>query len=160
MLPPWSRKTGPSAARVSVLRADDPPVIRTGLNESIGRRALVSVQSSISLGEHSEPEPDIAVLRARDGYYAALPGAPDVLLLIEVADSTLTHDLLTKARLHARHGVGHYWVVDLDGRRLHQHRLPVGDTYSEVTARLEPGVWVVPGLDGVSVELGSLFQPP
>ena len=133
------------------------------LSAAIGKRALVSPQSSIRLGDYSEPEPepepDIAIVKPRDDYYEAvgLPIASDVLLLIEVSDATLNHDLRTKARLYARHGVSHYWVVDLEGGRLHQHRLPVGEAYSEVVASLEPGITAVPGLDGVSVDLSALF---
>ena len=52
----------------------------------LGKRAIVSVQNPVLLGEFSEPEPDLALLRWRDDFYGeALPRAEDVLLLVEVA---------------------------------------------------------------------------
>ena len=84
------------------------------LVEATGSRAVVSIQQSLRLDRFTEPEPDIAVLKPRDDFYAeALPTGADALLVIEVADSTIAFDLRTKARLYATHGVLTYWVVDL-----------------------------------------------
>jgi len=67
----------------------------------------VSVQSPIQMGDRSEPEPDLALLRARpDGYRTPpLPSAADVLLIIEVSDTSLRYDREVKLALYARHGV-------------------------------------------------------
>ena len=63
------------------------------------------MQNPIVLGEHSEPEPDLALLRRRDDFCTtATARAEDVLLVIEVADSTLAYDRDVKLPLYARHG--------------------------------------------------------
>ncbi|MBA2447382.1 MAG: Uma2 family endonuclease, partial [Chloroflexi bacterium] len=76
------------------------------LFRGVGDAAIVRVQSSIVLGERSEPEPDVALLRPRDDFYADADETPeDVLLVVEVADSSEVYDRRTKAPLYARHGI-------------------------------------------------------
>jgi len=79
----------------------------------------------------NEPEPDVVVLNQsfRGMGSNARPG--DIVLVAEVADSTLHQDLTTKARLSARGGIAEYWVLDLPNRRIHVHRDPTGDAYQE-----------------------------
>ncbi len=63
------------------------------LKLAIGERAIVAVQNPIVLGDHSSPQPDIAQLRPQADYYAAAhPQARDVLLIVEVAESSLDYD--------------------------------------------------------------------
>ena len=96
-------------------------------------RALVDVQSGIVLSDDSEPEPDIAVLRRRDVPYKEREAhADDVLLLIEVADSSLAYDRATKLRLYAEAGIAEYWVVDCTAEAVEIHRGPGPDGYREV----------------------------
>ena len=79
-----------------------------------GRVLLVGVQDPISLSEHSEPLPDISVVRAREDFYAnGHPRPEDILVLFEVADASVMYDRNTKLPLYARAGVGEVWVVDL-----------------------------------------------
>ena len=122
------------------------------LVDAVRGRGLVSVQSPIRLDDRSEPEPDVAVLRPRADYYrTALPRPPDVLLVIEVSDSTLAYDRTVKAPLYAVHGLPEYWIVDLVGQKVEVHRKPEGGLYTDVSRvgasdKLElvllPGVWV------------------
>jgi Uma2 family endonuclease len=83
----------------------------------------------------SEPEPDVVVLNRRA---SELPGdepePPDIALVVEVSDTTLHHDLTTKAALYARAGIPDYWVLDLNGRRLVVHREPARGVYKAVMA--------------------------
>lgn len=96
-----------------------------------GARAEVSVQSPLRLGAESEPHPDIALLMPRaDSYSARHPTSDDVLLIIEVSESTLHFDLDVKAELYARHRIPEYWVVDLIDDTLHVHRAPRGRAYT------------------------------
>jgi len=92
--------------------------------------AEVSVQNAVRLDRYNEPQPDIALLRPRaDQYRTAPPLAEDVLLLIEVADSTLRMDREVKAPLYARHGIPEYWLVDLAGGTVLVHRDPSPEGY-------------------------------
>jgi Uma2 family endonuclease len=93
-------------------------------------QALVYAQSPIVCGEHSEPQPDIALLRPRaDDYTEALPVPSDVLLLIEVADRSLRYDREIKVPLYARHRIAEVWLIDLPQRRIEVCREPGIDGY-------------------------------
>lgn len=78
------------------------------------------VESPLDLGPTTEPEPDLAIVDRRlDNYWTAHPTAADTALVIEVADTSLTFDLETKARLYAGAGIPHYWVIDVQQPCLH-----------------------------------------
>lgn len=101
----------------------------------LGRRAVVSVQNSFHLNDFSEPQPDLLLLRFRDDFYSReLPRTTDVLLLIEIADSSLEFDRRIKAGLYARHGIPEVWVQDLRNGVLLVHRDPSPQGYREVKA--------------------------
>lgn len=105
------------------------------LNRLFNRRyaedqMLVSVQDPIRIERYDEPQPDVALLRPRADFYAAATPIPaDILLLIEVSDTTLRTDLGRKARIYASGGVPEYWVVDLNNRALYVHSIPAGGNY-------------------------------
>ena len=99
------------------------------LNASFARlippNAILSVQDPILLDEYSELVPDVAILRFRTDYYAlAHPSPEDVLLLIEVADSSLPYDRGEKRARYARAGIPEYWVIDVPRRRVFQYAAP------------------------------------
>ena len=123
-----------------------------------GERAIVRVQGPVRMGEHSEPEPDLTLLRPRADYYRdAAPGAADVLLIVEVSDSTQRYDRRVKVPLYARHGVPEVWVIDLENRLVHFHRDPSGDTYADISASERPSVTPVSALPGVAIDLSGLL---
>ncbi len=94
--------------------------------------ASVRVQSPLAIdATDSEPEPDILWVRPKQ-YRAKHPRPPDVLLLIEVADSSLDDDRTDKAALFAEAGIAEYWIVNLIDRTVEVHRDPAGDRYSDV----------------------------
>ena len=115
-----------------------------GLNEALflacAGRAIVWPQNPIQLDRSSEPQPDLAVLRRRADFYATgdRPGPADVLLLVEVADSSLRFDQKVKLPLYARAGIAELWIVDLQRRVLHAYRKPDDDAYGEMTTH-QPG---------------------
>jgi Uma2 family endonuclease len=85
--------------------------------------ALLSIQNPVRVGDYDLPQPDVALLRPRADFYGSGKATPaDVLLLVEVSDSTLRTDLGRKARIYADAGVGEYWVIDLNNRVLYVHR--------------------------------------
>jgi Uma2 family endonuclease len=88
-------------------------------------RATVSVGNPIRAGRHSEPQPDFALLRYRaDDYASALPLPEDVLLAVEIADTTVKSDRRIKKPLYARHGIPEYWIVNLPHRQIEVHLDP------------------------------------
>jgi len=97
-------------------------------------RALVSPQNPVQLNERNLPQPDYTVLVPRpDHYRTAHPRAHEVLLLIEVADSSLEYDRGVKRALYARNGIAEYWLVNLVKREVEICRSPEADGYASVT---------------------------
>jgi Uma2 family endonuclease len=95
---------------------------------------VVRVQNPVRLGEWSEPEPDISLLRAKDDFYAsAHPTPADVLLVVEVADATLRYDREVKRPLYACACVTEYWIVDLEEDAVEVYRQPGPAGYGELT---------------------------
>jgi Uma2 family endonuclease len=88
---------------------------------TVGDEAIVSVQNPVRLNEYNEPQPDLTMIRPRD-YRESLPIPADVLLLIEVSDTTLAYDRGVKLPLYARAGVREVWIVDLPGETIASHR--------------------------------------
>ena len=114
----------------------------------------VYVQSTTRLSRWSAPEPDI-VLAGGGSERWALPRAGDILLIIEVADTTLTYDLGTKVPLYERHGVPEVWVVDLQGRQVHAFRQGgPGQSYDPARLVSPPSQL---SACGVPIQVGSLF---
>ena len=129
------------------------------LTKAVGESAIVSVQNPIILGDHSELEPDLALLRPRPDFYTdSHPHAPDVLLLIEVADSTLQTDRDIKVPLYARHGIPEVWIVDIRDRRILRFAHPKQGVYQTLETLDLRQPTPLPGLPDCSVELAALFQ--
>ncbi len=119
-------------------------------------KAVVSVQNPIQLDDFTEVLPDVAVLRYREDFYAlAHPSPPDVLLLIEVADSSLRYDRGEKRLRYAQAGISEYWVVDMVGRCVFQYVDPEATGYRTERV-LAAGDVCVFGAD-VSLPVGDLF---
>jgi Uma2 family endonuclease len=118
-------------------------------NERLGRRVVVSVQDPIRLSRRTEPQPDVALLRPRDDFYApGHPGPDDVLLVVEVVDTSLPYDR-RKLRLYARAGIPCVWLAILSSRRA---SAPGTDRpapgllqwWERVPARYSPRCWSSP----------------
>ena len=92
-------------------------------------RARVRVQSSIRLDDYGLPEPDILVVRERDDYHRARPTPADVLLLIEIADSSLEFDREVKLARYAEAGIPEVWIANLRARQVEGFADPVESTY-------------------------------
>ena len=102
---------------------------------TFGARAIVSVQNPVRLSPILEPQPDFALLKPRtDGYRTSHPTAPDVLLIIEVANSSLTYDRTIKAALYARHTIPEFWLIDLTEKALIIHTDPENGAYTKIQA--------------------------
>ena len=93
------------------------------LEKEFGDAGVVRVQSAIT-AEHSEPEPDIAVVRPPDDYQERHPSGEDALLVVEIANSSLDFDRSVKADVYSYAGVREYWIINLIDRQIEIHRLP------------------------------------
>jgi len=96
----------------------------------VNARAIVRVQNPIRLDPHSEPQPDLSILKARADFYASGHPTPgDVLLVIEVADSSAGFDRDVKVPLYARSRIPEVWLVDLEEGRVEIFAQPAPDGY-------------------------------
>jgi len=129
------------------------------LTQAITNPASVSVQNPIRLPNDSEPEPDVVVLR--EGITEdAVPSPDDVLLVIEVADSTLAYDRTVKFPRYARAGIAEAWLVDLEGGRIERHSEP-GATGYRLIAILERGDTLVSTvLPAVALSVEAILGKP
>jgi Uma2 family endonuclease len=96
--------------------------------------AIVDVQNPILLKrQESEPQPDLTLLRLRDDFYStATPTPEDTLLVVEVADSSLSYDRKVKMHLYAEAGIPESWLVDLSSDTLFVFRRPSPQGYQDV----------------------------
>jgi len=127
--------------------------------DALGGNALCRVQSPVALSEDSEPEPDIAIVRPDSKYYRDRHPAPaDVLLIIEVADSSIDFDLYEKAGHYARYGILEYWVVDLNRNAVVVHRNPRGSAYETVTHQDQKQRFAPAAFPDALLDLGTILQ--
>jgi Uma2 family endonuclease len=131
------------------------------LQRAAGDLAIVQVQNPVSLGEYSEPQPDLALLRPRPDFYkSAHPRSADVLLLVEVADATLDYDRRVKLPLYARHGIAEVWLIDLTSRQLTRFRDPWDAGYARTDRPALTAPVAIGGLPNASAKLSELFADP
>jgi len=125
------------------------------------RRAVISVQNPVRLSDFSEPQPDFLLLRFRDDFYTREHPAPaDVLLLVEVADSSLGYDQDVKMGLYARHDIPEVWLYDLVHGAIVVHRDPSPQGYRNVRT-FHPGEHLAPlAFPDLILEVGALLGPP
>lgn len=124
------------------------------LNGLSNQRFIVRVQSPIRLDDYSEPQPDITLLRVRSAFYAqAHPTPTDVLVVIEVADTSVELDRQVKLPLYAQAGIEEFWLVNLPDNTVEFYAEPLGSSYramktfgrgetfdSRMIPNLQPGV--------------------
>ena len=107
-------------------------------------RAIVCVQNPMRLNDNSEPQPDIMLLRWRDDFYeGGHPGPADVLLLIEVADTSVDYDRSDKLSAYARAGIPEVWIATRQDRRIEAYTEPIEGEYSNVRYAV-PGESIAP----------------
>jgi Uma2 family endonuclease len=120
--------------------------------------ATVSPGGSLRLGDYSVPQPDLMLLKLREDFYSGRrPTVSDVLLLIEISDSSLAYDRGTKRALYARHGVTEYWVVDVRGERVYIYSEPAEGVYAQVSKCSAVDTISPRALPAVQISVGTLF---
>lgn len=143
---------------MAATKADWHAIMEARLNHALVSampdHARVYLAPSITLAPNLLLEPDLAVL-PRGAMIRSIRG-PDVLLLIEVADSSLSYDLRVKAPLYAQHGVREYWVVDAVRQTVRVHKAPSSGTYSDVE-EYDADVAITPSLlEDLTIRLDTL----
>lgn len=129
----------------------------TLLSHYLFGKAIVATQNPVVLSEHNEPQPDVAVLRWRDDYYERTHPRPgDILLVIEVGDSTVDDDRLIKVPLYAHYGIPELWLLNLPKQRLEVYREPHDDQYRQIAGYREGAVSPTAFPDAV-IDLAELF---
>ncbi|WP_169975279.1 Uma2 family endonuclease [Tautonia rosea] len=123
-------------------------------------RAIVRVQNPLRLDDHSEPEPDLMIVNRREGRYASAHSGPsDVLLFLEVMDSSSAYDRGTKLGLYARSGVTEVWLIDLIEDRIELHRIPDNGTYTEQLIRSRGQTVAPAALPNVELDINAILGP-
>ena len=118
---------------------------------------LASLQGPLRLDRHNEPQPDLMLLRPRaDFCRASHPTAADVLLLVEVADTSLAYDRGPKLALYARHGVPEVWIIDLVGRAVEVCRGPGPEGCAE-RRRVTEGMATPALVPGLEIDFAALL---
>lgn len=118
------------------------------------RHAMLDVQNPLQLPGNTEFYPDVVLLRPQPDHYRALPQAKDVLLVIEVAKSSVRYDSSAKPRNYAAAGIPDYWMIDLGAQRVHAYRHPEAERYLEMKT-LEPDDDL--SFMGRGLKVGDLF---
>lgn len=127
------------------------------LSRQVGDAAIVSVQNAIQLDDYSEPQPDIVLLAPRADFYAdALTRPDDVLLLVEVADSSLAYDRDEKLPRYAAAGIPVVWIIDVAGRCVEQHANPRGSHYRTREIASE-GSLQLAAIAAMQIDLAQIF---
>ncbi len=127
------------------------------------RRAIVRGQEPITLPPNSEPEPDLVIVRNRsDRYLSGHPSSADILLVAEVADSTLKYDQEVKLPLYAESGISDYWIFNWVASCLEVYTQPYQDLqgnfgYASKQILLPNASVTLPGFPDLSLNLSSVF---
>lgn len=131
----------------------------------LGDAATLRCQSPILLLNNSEPEPDFAIVRNKpDDYLSAHPTPNDVLLVIEISDSTLNYDREVKLSLYAEAGISDYWIFNLFDNQLEAHSEPFQNGqgnfgYQNRRIVLPNQAIVLPSFPDLSLDLSRVFPP-
>jgi Uma2 family endonuclease len=124
---------------------------------AVGARGRVSAANPVRLNPHSELQPDFSVLRPRADFRARGPRPEDVMLVVEVSDTTLRVDRRVKCPLYVRAGIPEYWIVNLEAGYIEVHRSPKGDTYASVERKGPGDVVTIEALPGVTIAVSQIL---
>lgn len=139
-------------------------ILSRQLDRFLGDRAVIRGQDPITLPNQSEPEPDIVIARGSDeAYLAHHPYAEDILLVVEISDTTIEYDQTTKLTLYAEAKISHYWIANLQARQLERYSQPYQTPqgkfgYLSKQISLPNESIVIPGFEDTLLNLSRIFQ--
>ena len=126
---------------------------------ALQENAIISPQNPIILNDRNEPEADIVLLKPRKDFYRQSHPTPnDVLLIIEVADTSLRYDSEIKIPLYARYGIPEVWIVDLENNQLTKYLSPNDDHYESSNVVNDLSQISVQELPELKINLANLFE--
>lgn len=130
----------------------------------LGNQVAIRSQEPITIPQtQSEPEPDLVIARgALRDYLDHHPYPADVLLAIEVADSSLDYDRTVKLELYAEAGIAYYWIADVNSRQMECYSQPYRSAQGQFSYQTRHIVLVgqplaVPGFAAATLDLGQIF---
>ena len=130
-------------------------------SKGLGDNVLVRLQLPVRLNDFSEPEPDLAVVKADTlDYDDHHPTAEDVYLIVEIADRTLKSDLTVKQKDYARSGIKDYWVLDVNNRRLYVYREPTKSGYQQEMILEEDDSIASRQFPDCVIRVAEMLRPP
>ena len=128
------------------------------LVELLKRSAILQVQNPVRLDLHNEPQPDFSIIKERGDYYkTSLPGPGDTLLVIEVADSTLTYDIHEKTPRYARSIIPEVWIVDVEAEVVRVFTQPGPSGYANEREMPRGSTIASASVEGLHVEVNDIF---
>lgn len=128
------------------------------LSREVGQSALISVQDPIRLDDYSEPVPDVALLRSRDDYYAKEHPAPaDVLLIVEVSDTSEEYDRNVKVPLYARAGILEVWLINLLKNFIQIYTQPESGKYKSVRKVKSGEIITVQSIPNLTIAVDAIL---
>lgn len=137
------------------------------LSTLVGNRAIIQCQDPILLPNYSEPEPDLAIVRNRDdNYLTNHPSPEDILLLMEIADSSLQYDREVKLNLYAQYNIVHYWIFNLLENQLEVYSHPYQKSQSNNFDYRQKQIFLpnesvpLPNLADAILDLAKVFPNP
>ena len=137
------------------------------LSTLVGNRAMIQCQDPILLPNYSEPEPDFAIVRNRDdNYLANHPTPEDILLLMEISDSSLQYDREVKLNLYAQYNIVHYWIFNLLENKLEVYSHPYQNPKSKNFDYRQKQIFLpdesvpLPNLADAILDLAKIFPKP
>ena len=133
------------------------------LYDLIGNQAEIRVQEPIFIDSNNEPEPDLVIaVKQDDNYLSSHPTPQDILLVIEISDSTLKYDQETKLSLYAEAGINNYWIFNLGDRHLEVYQQPFQDHQGKFAYRSKQIILAaetvnLPNFNELSLDLAQVF---
>jgi Uma2 family endonuclease len=125
---------------------------------ALSRSTTIVSGGPVNLGEFSEPQPDLMLLKRRADFYSGkIAEAGDVLLLIEVSDSSLAYDQSVKLDLYSRYGVAEYWIVDVEGERIVTYRELAANGYVRKAEFAGAAIVAPQAFPDVKITVGDMF---
>ena len=129
------------------------------LHRKVNVDAVVWSQNPIRLLDASEPQPDLVLIKWRSDFYAGrLPTPEDIILLIEVSDTTLAYDRRVKLPLYAEAEIPEVWIVNLPGSAVEVYSEPAGSTYRNVRRAKRGELLTLPGGLAGEIAVGEVLE--